>query len=74
MENNEARSESAEEAIVLDDKMLQVWDGHQNRIVIDNSGKGFDAKFRKIISTVEEHIKKRMDSKKKRDNSEHEDR
>ncbi len=74
LENNAARSESAEDAIALDDRMLQVWEGHPNRIVIDNSEKGFDAKLKKIILAVETHIKTRLGSKKKSDDSEYADR
>lgn len=59
--NNPARDENIAQAIEIDDKMLQIWKDHRNRIIIDNSGKDFEEKLEKIDSAVESHIEKRAD-------------
>ncbi len=37
LENNQARTESKEEAILLDQKTLQAWSGHSNLTIIENT-------------------------------------
>ncbi len=39
--NNEARYESAEEAITLDKKLINGWVGHPHFSIIDNREQGF---------------------------------
>ena len=43
--NNEARTETIEEARILDERTLSAWVGHHSLSVIGNSGRGFDAKL-----------------------------
>lgn len=49
--NNEARYETVDEAIQVDDTILHCWDGHPNRVVIDTE-KEFEIKMRKAIQAV----------------------
>lgn len=52
-ENNEARYESAKEAIALDKKLINSWVGHPSFQIIDNhSGKGFESKINRCVETV----------------------
>jgi len=52
-ENNEARYESAKEAITLDKKLINSWVGHPSFQIIDNaSGKGFQSKIDRCVETV----------------------
>ncbi len=50
-ENNSARTETIEEAIKLDDKLIAAWTGHPHLRVIDNST-DFDSKISKLISEI----------------------
>jgi transcriptional regulator with XRE-family HTH domain/CYTH domain-containing protein len=50
-ENNPARTETAEQAIALDDLTVSVWTGHPHLRVIDNSGDFENKKFR-LISEI----------------------
>ena len=52
LKNNEARNENKSKAIVLDDNILQIWNGHPNRIIVDNSENGFDEKLEKINNII----------------------
>lgn len=56
LENNEARSESIEEAIELDRKTLNTWIGHNNLVVIDNST-NFEEKINRVIDNIKEVVK-----------------
>lgn len=49
--NNQARTESAEEAAKLDDKLIAAWTGHPHFRVIDNST-GFEEKMKRLISGI----------------------
>lgn len=51
LENNEARSESIEEAIKLDQNTQNVWSGHNRFVVIDNSV-DFNEKMNKVIENI----------------------
>lgn len=51
LENNKARSESIEEARVIDDKLIAAWTGHPHFRVIDNST-DFNGKMRRLISEI----------------------
>lgn len=51
LENNEARSESKEEAIILDDKILESYLGFPHLRIIDNST-NFDEKVGRVISEI----------------------
>jgi CYTH domain-containing protein/predicted ATPase len=49
--NNEARSESPEEARLLDDSTLNAWLGHQHLRIIDNST-DFKQKMKRTLQTI----------------------
>lgn len=51
LENNKARYESVEEAIMSDKKTLQAWTGHPHLRVIDNST-DFEGKMLKLIKEI----------------------
>lgn len=50
-ENNKARTESAEEAAALDDKLISAWTGHPHLRVIDNST-SFEDKLKRLIAEI----------------------
>lgn len=52
LDNNAARSESKEEAIILDKKLQEAWMAHPNFEIIDNSEKGFQNKLNKVINSI----------------------
>lgn len=60
--NNAVRTESAEEASVLDEKTLLVWRCHQHHRIIDNSGKDFKQKMEKLSSSVIELVKAKLNN------------
>ena len=49
--DNEARTETVEEAASLDDKLISSWTGHSHLRIIDNST-DFDEKMRKLIKEI----------------------
>ena len=49
--NNSARTESLEEAVQIDDKLISAWTGHPHLRVIDNST-GFEDKMRRLIAEI----------------------
>ncbi|MBQ6268015.1 MAG: AAA family ATPase [Clostridia bacterium] len=49
--NNTARTETAEEAAALDDKLISAWTGHPHLRVIDNSS-GFEEKMKRLIAEI----------------------
>ena len=49
--NNSARTETIEEAIALDDKLIYAWTGHPHFRVIDNSS-DFEAKMKRLIAEI----------------------
>lgn len=51
LENNSARSENVEEAIISDDKTLKAWMGHPHLRVIDNST-DFNTKIQRLIKEI----------------------
>lgn len=57
LENNKARTESVSEAREIDDKLLQVWEGHPNRVILDNNC-SFSEKAGKAEALVIEHVQK----------------
>jgi hypothetical protein len=50
--NNEARYESAKDAIELDRKLINAWVGHPHFSIIDNSTMGFQKKIDRSLDTV----------------------
>ena len=50
--NNEARSETIEEAAAIDDRTVEAWKNHPCCVIIDNST-GFDEKIRRLIAAIE---------------------
>lgn len=57
LSNNEARSESVDEAIELDKKTMNAWNGHRNFSIIDNTTT-FDVKLNRVIESIENLIGK----------------
>ena len=49
--NNSARTESLEEAVQIDDKLISAWTGHPHLRVIDNST-NFEEKMRRLIAEI----------------------
>ena len=49
--NNTARTETPEEARVIDEKLISAWTGHPHLRVIDNST-SFDCKIRRLIKEI----------------------
>lgn len=49
--NNTARTETVEEAIALDDKLISAWTGHPHLRVIDNT-MTFEDKMKKLIAEI----------------------
>ncbi|MBQ9925456.1 MAG: AAA family ATPase [Clostridia bacterium] len=50
-ENNKARTESAEQAAALDDRLIAAWTGHPHLRVIDNST-DFEGKMKRLIAEI----------------------
>ena len=50
-ENNPARTESVEQAVTLDSKLISAWTGHPHLRVIDNST-GFEQKMKRLIAEI----------------------
>lgn len=50
-DNNHARTETAEEAAALDDRLIAAWTGHPHLRIIDNSS-DFDGKMRHLIAEI----------------------
>ena len=50
-ENNKARTETAEEAAELDDRLISAWTGHPHFRVIDNKH-GWDGKMKHLLSEI----------------------
>jgi thymidylate kinase len=51
LENNKARTESVEKAILLDQKIIDAWNGHHNLKVINNED-DFDLKLQNVVNEV----------------------
>ena len=51
LENNDARSETPEEAIVMDQKTQKAWIGHSRLLVLDNST-DFEGKMQRLIESM----------------------
>jgi len=52
-QNNTVRTESIDQARVMDDKVMNAWLGHRNHIVIENSAtQSFDDKINRVIAAV----------------------
>ena len=49
--NNAARTETPEEAVLMDDKLISAWTGHPHFRVIDNST-DFEGKMKRLISEI----------------------
>lgn len=54
-ENNKARIENLEEAVLADDRTLAAWAGHPHLRVIDNST-GFEDKIRRLIKEISSYL------------------
>ena len=50
-ENNKARTETIEEARILDDKIISAWTGHPHLRIIDNST-NFEEKLEKLLKEI----------------------
>ena len=53
---NKARTETAEEAILVDRLLIEVWKKHHRFFIIDNST-GFEEKVRRIIDEILNFLK-----------------
>lgn len=51
LSNNQARTETVEEAAAMDDKLISAWTGHPHFRVIDNT-KGFEEKMKHLIAEI----------------------
>ena len=51
LENNTARTETVEEAILVDDNLINAWNGHPHFRIIDNSS-NFDNKMKKLLKEI----------------------
>ena len=51
LSNNQARTETVEEAAALDDKLIAAWTGHPHLRIIDNST-GFEEKMLRLIREI----------------------
>ncbi len=56
-DNNSARTETAEEAIQLDNRSLMAWKDHPNRVIIDNST-GFEEKMDRLFGGIRDFLQK----------------
>ena len=54
--NNAARTETIDEAITLDDKLISAWSTHPYHRIIDNSG-SFEDKLERLIYEIKEFLK-----------------
>ena len=55
LSNNAARSETPEEAVVLDDRLIAAWTGHPHLRVIDNST-DFEDKLRRLLAEIDRFL------------------
>lgn len=51
LSNNQARTETVEEAAIMDDKLISAWTGHPHLRVIDNTH-GFEKKMKQLILEI----------------------
>ncbi len=51
LDNNQARTETVEEAAALDDKLIAAWTGHPHFRIIDNST-GFEEKMLRLVKEI----------------------
>ena len=58
--NNNARTETVEEAREMDRKSRDSWKKHQNRIIIDNGAEGMQGKIDEAISLIVESIQRHI--------------
>lgn len=65
LENNKARSETKEEAIVQDDKTLKCYLGFPHHIIVDNST-SFDEKIDRVIFQIDKAVKGKVSRVKQR--------
>lgn len=57
-ENNKNRKESSSESIALDDRILNIWSKHPNRIIIDNYENDFNKKIKKVEEVIIKYLEK----------------
>lgn len=51
LDNNQARTETLEEAIRMDNRTLNAWTGHNNLVIIDNKD-NFEDKINNVLTTI----------------------
>lgn len=51
LSNNQARTETIEEAAAMDDKLISAWTGHPHFRVIDNT-RGFEEKMKSLVTEI----------------------
>jgi len=52
LSNNQARKESPQEAVVLDDQLISAWAEHPYLRIIDNSGSSFEEKLQQLLCEI----------------------
>ena len=52
LENNSARTETKEEAAILDTNIQKQWNSHPNFFLIDNKSKGFEMKIKRVLDII----------------------
>ena len=65
LDNNQARTESVEEAKIMDRKTLASWLGHNNLIIIDNKD-NFEEKINNVLTTIHNLLGNPLSLKKQR--------
>lgn len=51
LENNNARYESSEQAVALDDRLISAWQNHKHHVIIENSS-SFEEKIDTLIAEI----------------------
>lgn len=55
LENNQARTETIEEARIVDDKLIDAWTGHPYFRIVDNST-NFEGKIKRLIDEIDSFL------------------
>ncbi len=58
-DNNNTRTETLEEAIVVDDHSLHAWEDHPNRVIFDNSG-DFQDKMDRLLKELRHFLREEV--------------
>ncbi len=61
IQNNEARSETIEEAAILDERLIKAWSKHPQHYIIDNST-NFEKKMQRLVKAIAINLKEDISS------------